>query len=163
MSQPLNQASRWHDLAAVCLGGLAAVVLISAPWQVDTSGPDPFYKGPLIFPLLALALMILASLPAAWRLITPQEGASWQLDDAGMPLKTIVVLGFLILFPVGLVLIGLEATSWGFLFSLLYYLGYRGSRTLILVPLIVTGVLVLIFKYVLDVFFPTPLLMEFWQ
>jgi hypothetical protein len=59
------------------------------------------YKGPLIFPLLALALMILASLPAAWRLITPQEGASWQLDDAGMPLKTIVVLGFLILFLSG--------------------------------------------------------------
>ncbi len=45
MSQPLNQASRWHDLAAVCLGGLAAVFLISAPWQVDTSGPDPFTRG----------------------------------------------------------------------------------------------------------------------
>ena len=155
--------SRWHDLLAASLGGLAAIVLISAPWQVDTSGPDPFYKGPLIFPLLALGLMVLASLPAVWRLIKPPEGASWQLDGAGIPLKTIVVLGFLILFPAGLVLIGLEASSWGFLFSLLYYLGYRKPRTLILVPLIVTGLLVLIFKYVLDVFFPTPLVMELWQ
>jgi hypothetical protein len=39
------------------LGLLAMGLLLSSPWQVDTSGPDPFYKGPLLFPLMVLSLI----------------------------------------------------------------------------------------------------------
>jgi hypothetical protein len=163
MSQQTDQSSRLHDLFATFLGAFAAIVLVSIPWQVDTSGPDPFYKGPLIFPLLALSLMIIASLPAVWRLVKPSEGASWRLDGEGVSQKSTIVLGGLITFLVGLMFIGLECSSWGFLFTLLYYLGHRTPRTLILVPLIVTGLIVLIFKHVLGVFFPTPLIMDFFN
>jgi hypothetical protein len=163
MPNQLDQSSRTHDLFATLLGAFAAIVLLSAHWQVDTSGPDPFYKGPLIFPLLALSLMILASLPAVWRLVKPPPNASWRLDGDGIPQKPTVVLGFLIVFLCGLVFLGLELSSWGFLLIVLYYLGHRTLQTLILVPLIVTGLVVLIFKYFLDVFFPSPLLVDFFH
>ena len=60
---------------------------------MDTEGPDPFYKGPLIFPIMVPSIMIIASLPACKRLISPPEGNSWRLDGEGFPLKTLVVLG----------------------------------------------------------------------
>jgi hypothetical protein len=157
MSEP---SSRFHDLFATFLGAFAAVVLLSSPWNVDTSGPDPFYKGPLIFPLLTLSLMLLASLPAVWRLMRPPEGASWQLDGSGPPIKTGVVLCFLVAFLFGLVFVGLEVSSWGFLFVSLYFLGHRTALKLTLIPLIVTGLVVLIFKHFLGVFFPTPHLVD---
>ena len=154
--------SRVHDLFAAFLGAGAAAVLISTPWQVDTSGPDPFYKGPLIFPLLVLTLMILASLPAVWRLLNPAAGASWYLDGAGLPVKTGVVLAFLVAYLFGLRLFGLEFSSWAFLFVSLHFLGHRSPLKLILIPLIVTGLVVLIFKHVLGVFFPTPLVLDWF-
>lgn len=162
MPKQPDQSSRTHDLFAAFLGAFAAIVLLSARWQVDTSGPDPFYKGPLIFPLLALSLMILASLPAVWRLIKPSPDASWRLDGDGIPQKPIIVSVFLIVFLFGLVFLGLELSSWGFLVIALYYLGHRTPQTLILVPLIITGLIVLIFKHVLGVFFPSPLVMDFF-
>jgi hypothetical protein len=162
MDRPTEPSSRVHDLLATFLGGAAAFLLLSSRWQVDTTGPDPFYKGPLIFPLLVLSLMILASLPAAWRLAKPPEGASWRLEGAGVPIKTAVVLGFLIAYLFGLVIFGLELSSWAFLFISLYYLGHRTPLKLILIPLIVTGLVVLIFKHLLDVFFPTPLLIDWF-
>jgi hypothetical protein len=128
---------------------------------VDTTGPDPFYKGPLIFPLVVLSMMILASVPAAWRLARPPEDACWQLDGAGVPLKTAVVLCFLIAYLFGLTLIGLEISSWAFLSISLYFLGHKRPLKLILIPLIMTGLVVLIFKHLLGVFFPTPLLI-YW-
>lgn len=162
MAKPVEPSSRIHDLFATFLGGAAALVLLSYRWQVDTTGPDPFYKGPLIFPLLVLSLMILASLPAAWRLVRPPDGASWRLDGDGAPIKTAVVLGFLVTYLFGLVLLGLELSIWSFLIISLYYLGHRTPLKLILIPLIVTGLMVLIFKHFLGVFFPTPLLLDWF-
>ena len=163
MANPVEVSSRVHDLFATLLGGAATFVLLSVHWQVDTSGPDPFYKGPLIFPLLVLSLMILSSLPAAWRLVRPPKYASWRLDGNGTPIKTAVVLGFLVAYLFGLVIIGLELSSWAFLFISLYYLGHRSPLKLILIPLIVTGLMVLIFKHLLVVFFPTPLLINWFM
>ncbi len=152
--------SRVHDLLAACLGAFAALMLLSTPVNVDTSGPDPFYKGPLIFPLIVLLLMVLASLPAVRRLARPPEGAAWHLDGAGFPKKTLVVLAFLVAYLFGLVVIGLEVSTLAFLVASLYYLGHRSPARLVLVPIIVTGLVVLIFKHLLDVFFPAPLALE---
>jgi hypothetical protein len=160
MSQSNDNQSRVHDLFAAVLGAFAAVCLITSPWNVDTEGPDPFYKGPLIFPIMVLSMMILASLPACKRLFSPADGSSWQLDGDGYPIKTLIVLGLLIALLAGLSLIGLEICALAFLSGSLYLLGHRGPLKLIVLPLVMTGLIVLVFKYFLDVFFPTPFIAE---
>ena len=152
--------SRTHDLLAVIIGAFAALTLITSPWNVDTEGPDPFYKGPLIFPILVLSMMILASLPACVRMIRPPQEASWRLDGDGFPLKTLIVLVMLALSLYGIRLIGVEVSALAFLMIGLRLAGHKGPVRLVLVPLIVTGVVVLVFKHFLGVWFPTPLVLE---
>jgi hypothetical protein len=164
MSQETYNKSRVHDLFSSFLGAFAAFCLITSPWNVDTEGPDPFYKGPLIFPIMVLSMMIIASLPACKRLISPPQGCSWRLDGEGYPRKTLVVLGFLIATLVGLNIVGLEASAISFLSISLFFLGHRTPAKLIILPLVMTGLIVLIFKHFLGVFFPTPLIVEwFWE
>ncbi len=160
MNQGTQNQSRVHDLFAASLGAFAAFCLITSPWNVDTEGPDPFYKGPLIFPIMVLSMMILASMPACKRLFSPAAGTTWQLDGEGFPRKTLVVLGLLIAMLAGLNWIGLEVSALAFLGTSLYLLGHRGPIKLIVLPLVMSGLIVLMFKYFLDVFFPTPLLVE---
>jgi hypothetical protein len=160
VSQQPKQPSRIHDLFSAFLGTFAVLVLITSPWNVDTEGPDPFYKGPLIFPIMVLSMMILASLPACFRLLSSPADHPRRLDEEGWPQKTLVVLGLLIAMLVGLNLIGLEVSCWLFLTVSLYYLGHRGVFKLIVLPLLMTGLLAAVFKYFLGVFFPTPLIME---
>ena len=164
MKQEPKARSRVHDLFSAFLGAFAAFSLITSPWNVDTEGPDPFYKGPLIFPVMVLTMMIFASLPACVRLLSPPANSTWQLDGEGYPKKTLVVLGLLIAMLVGLNLIGLEFSSWLFLSISLYYLGHRGVWKLIVLPLAMTGLIFLVFKHFLGVFFPTPLIVEWiWE
>jgi hypothetical protein len=154
------EKSRIHDLFGAFLGVGAAGLLATVRWNVDTSGPDPFYKGPLIFPLLVLSMMVLASLPSIWRLVKPGPDQSWRLDGEGVPQKTLVILGLLVANLFGLKIIGLEASTLLFLVIGLWYLGRRRPAELIVLPLVVTGLLVLVFKHFLDVWFPAPLILE---
>ena len=164
VKQEPKAPSRTHDLFSAFLGAFAAFALITSPWNVDTEGPDPFYKGPLIFPVMVLAMMILASLPAFVRLLSPPADSTWRLDGEGYPKKTLAVLGLLIATLVGLNLIGLEVSAWLYLTISLYYLGHRGVLKLIVLPLVITGLIFLVFKHFLGVFFPTPLIMEWiWE
>jgi hypothetical protein len=164
VKQEPKAPSRVHDLFSAFLGVFAAFSLITSPWNVDTEGPDPFYKGPLIFPVMVLAMMILASLPAWLRLLSPPADSTWRLDGEGYPKKTLVVLGLLIATLGGLNLIGLEVSAWLFLSISLYYLGHRGVLKLMILPLVITGLIVLVFKHFLGVFFPTPLIAEWiWE
>ena len=162
MTQPDETHSRVHDLFGAFLGAVAAGILISSPWQVDTSGPDPFYKGPLIYPLIVLGLIILASLPSAWRLVKAPENAGWELDGAGFPLKPLVVLFFLIAFLYGLVILGLRISCMLFIGTSLYYLGQRRPVVLVLVPIIMTGLIYVLFRFFLDIWFPTPLVLDWF-
>jgi hypothetical protein len=162
MAEAFNSDSRLHDLCAVVLGAAAAVTLASVPWNVDTSGPDPFYKGPLIFPLLVLSLIVLAALPSALRLLRPPTGRTWRLDGEGAPFKTLVVLALLIAHLFGMRLLGLEVSTLLFLLTALFYLGHRRLPSLILVPLVVTVAVVVVFKHLLEIWFPTPLLVQWW-
>lgn len=164
MNQEPKKQSRVHDLFSALLGSFAAFCLVTSPWNVDTEGPDPFYKGPLIFPVLVLSMMILASLPACGRLLSPPADSSWRLDGEGYPLKTLVVLGLLIAALFGLNLIGLEVSAWLFLSISLHYLGHRGFMKLLVLPVVITGLIYLVFKHFLGVFFPTPLIVEWlWE
>ena len=162
MAENSPPESRVHDLTALVFGAFAAITLITSPWNVDTEGPDPFYKGPLIFPILVLTMMILASLPACLRMIRPPEGSSWRLDGAGFPKKTLIVLVLLCLALVGIEYIGIEVSALAFIMIGLRLAGHKGPVRLVLVPVIVTGLVVLVFKYFLDVYFPTPLLIEWF-
>jgi hypothetical protein len=162
MAQPDKTHSRVHDLFGTFIGAAAAGILISSPWQVDTSGPDPFYKGPLIYPLIVLGLIILASLPSAWRLVKANESADWKLDGGGFPLKPLVILLFLIAFLYGLVIFGLRLSCMLFIGVSLYYLGQRRPVVLILVPVIMTALIYVLFRFFLDIWFPTPLLLDWF-
>lgn len=155
-----SASSRVHDLIGTILGLFAALMLATIRWQVDTSGPDPFYKGSLIFPLLVLCLMLLASLPAMWRLLHPPAGASWHLDGEGLPGKSAVVLGLMIAFIAGLVYLGLVISCWLFMLVGLWAVGQRELWKLLFLPTVVTAVLYFIFMRMLDVYFPTPVLLD---
>jgi hypothetical protein len=164
VSEKVENHSRVHDLFSAFLGAFAALSLITSPWNVDTEGPDPFYKGPLIFPVMVLSMMIFASLPACMRLFSPTAGSSWHLDGEGYPKTTLVVLGLLIGMLASLNLVGLEVSALAFLSISLYVLGHRGPLKLVVLPLVITGLIVLIFKHFLGVFFTTPLIAEWlWE
>jgi hypothetical protein len=98
-------SSRVHDLVGTILGLFAALMLATIRWQVDTSGPDPFYKGSLIFPIL-VSILDAACVPAChvaaappsrrgflafgWRRASGEIGRRARIDDrlhrrAGVP------------------------------------------------------------------------------
>lgn len=163
MKSEKGAASRVHDLAGAIFGFFAAVMLATIRWQIDTSGPDPFYKGSSIFPILVLSLMLLASVPAMWRLFRPPSDASWYLDGAGIPVKPGIVASLLVLYIAGLVYVGLAAASWLFMVVCLWVVGQRTPLKLVVVPTLMTGLLYLLFVKMLDVFFTTPVLFEFFM
>jgi hypothetical protein len=160
MPEANAKQSKTHDLLGAALGLFALLVLISSAWQVDTTGPDPFYKGPLIFPLIVLSMMVLASIPFWKRLLTPSPEAGWHLDGHGIPWKTLRVLLLLILYLAGLVLAGLEIATAAFLFAALWVVGERSAVRMIAIPLGVSAVLHFFFKFLLSVWFPEPWLFQ---
>ena len=158
-----HSLSRVHDLFGALLGLFALVMLITISWQVDTTGPDPFYKGPLIFPLMVLSIMITGSLPSAWRLIKPAATASWFLDGEGIPYRTMVVAGLLTLYPAGMLYLGLEISTGLFLFLGLKIVKQDSILKLTIIPIAITAIIYLLFKFFLDIWFPTPLLFEIFM
>jgi hypothetical protein len=159
MSQRQFSQSKVHDLLGALLGVFALVMLITAAWQVDTTGPDPFYKGPLIFPLIVFVLMIIGSLPSLWRLITPSGSATWYLDGYGAPKKGMLVLGLLVAFLSGVLTIGMEISAWMFLVISMKIVGQDSPRKLVVFPAAVTAILYVVFKLCLDIWFPEPVIM----
>ncbi|THB81356.1 MAG: tripartite tricarboxylate transporter TctB family protein [Desulfobacteraceae bacterium] len=155
-----HSASRAHDLFGMLLGLFALFMLITIKWQIDTSGPDPFYKGPMIFPLIILLIMLAGSIPSMWRMIKPLPGSSWYLDGDGIPYRTIAVAVLLAFFPLGLTYLGLEISTWLFLFTGLQIVKQNALPKLIGIPLGITAAIYLVFKLFLDIWFPTPLLFE---
>ncbi len=152
-------SSRTHDLLGSVLGISALILLILSPWLVDTSGPDPFYKGPLVFPLITLGLVLAGSVPSLIRLARPRD-ARWYLDGQGKPFRAAKVLVCLVLFLGGLVFLGLEISTLLFLAVALKLVGQDSRTKLLLVPLLVTLILTAIFKYSLGIWFPEPLMMQ---
>mgnify|MGYP000936339788 CR=1 FL=1 len=152
--------SRTHDALAAGLGAAGLGLLAASPWLVDRSGPDPFYKGPLIFPLIALAVMVAGALPAAVRLLRP--GGSWRVDGRGLPWPALRLFLLLCLFPTAVVVAGVEATAFLFVAVGLPLVGSRRPLTVVLVAALVSLAIHLAFRSLLDIWFPTPLVADWF-
>lgn len=159
--KPNTLNSRTHDLLGSVLGIASLALLVVSPWLVDTTGPDPFYKGPLLFPLITLGLILAGSVPSLIRLVRPGD-ARWYLDGLGWPVRAAKVLACLVLFLGSLVVFGLEISTLVFLGVALKLVGQDSRLKMILVPLLVTVILTVIFKQFLGVWFPEPLVMGFF-
>ena len=158
-----HSLSRVHDLFGALLGLFALVMLTTISWQIDTSGPDPFYKGPMLFPLIVLFIILAGSLPSIWHMLKPAVNASWYFDGDGIPYKTMVVAGLLALYPFGMTYLGLEMTTWLFLVSGMKIVKQDSFVKLVIVPAAITAIIYLMFKFFLDIWFPTPLLFELFM
>lgn len=161
---PADPGAAAHDLVAAAIGAAALALLLGAPWLVDRSGPDPFYKGPLIFPLVALAIAVLAAVPAAFRLLRRvaaggEQGAAWRIDGRGFPLRGALLFGAMCLFPLGILAIGLQAASFLAVLLGLLAAGRTRPRAALAVAAAMTVLIHLAFRTFLDIWFPEPL---FW-
>ena len=159
----MDEKSKSSDLFLVILGAVGALLLILTPYQVPSPRLYPFYKGPRIFPILSLSLVILASLPATVRLIRGRSGTSWRVDGYGMPVKAALFLAVSVLLMFAISWIGLEISCFFYLAGCLYWLGHRSPARFLGIPIIYTAVLVIIFKYVLGLYLPEPLLLKLFQ
>jgi hypothetical protein len=146
------------DLLAALLGLAGVGLLAASPWLVDRSGPEPFYKGPLIFPLIALALLVAGALPSILRLGTALLGGSGGLPRFAPPWPAVRLIVLMSLFPPALPVIGLEAAVAVFASAGLLSVGWRRPVVGLAVALSLALILHLAFKVVLDVWFPEPLL-----
>lgn len=158
-----NPKSRVHDLLMTIIGVFAAVLLFNLNSAIDTKGATyPFYKGPKIFPIFVLSIMFIFSLPAMRRLLLPPPDNSWYLDGKGIPYRPMMVFPLLAgFFLVGFIYIGLELSVFLFLFISLYMLKHCSLFKLLVIPAIYTIIIVYLFKYVLNIYFPTPLMFNF--
>ena len=158
-----NPKSRIHDLLMTIIGIFAALLLFNLNSAVDTKGATyPFYKGPKIFPIFVLSIMFIFSLPAIHRLLFSLPDRSWYLDGKGIPYRPMMIFPLLAgFFLVGFIYIGLELSLFLFLFISLYMLKHRSLFKLLVIPAIYTIIIVYLFKYVLNIYFPTPLMFNF--
>lgn len=149
--------SRTSDVVAAAVGLAAAGLLVAAPALVDRSGPDPFYKGPLIFPLIALAIAIAGALPSMIRLVTA-HGRSWHVDGRGVPGRAIALFALACLYAPAIAWAGLDAATLVFMLAGLLVTNPRRPLRAVATAIGTTIVLHLAFVTALDIWFPTPAL-----
>lgn len=151
-----------QDLLAAAIGLAALALLIGSPWLVDRDGPDPFYKGPLIFPVLVLALTVAAALPAQIRILRGGRRSlrdRLHLDGAGFPRQGAALFALMCLFPLAIGAVGLDIASALALLAGLKLTG-RGWVQSVAVAAVLTLVIHLAFVTALDIWFPQPWLFD---
>lgn len=148
------------DLLAASLGLAGAALLVASPWLVDRSGPEPFYKGPLVFPLIALAILVAGALPAMLRVGRRLAAGEGAVHGFRPPWPALRLVGLMAFFPAALPLVGLEPAVAGFGFAGLLLAGWRRPLAAAAIALALALVLHLAFRTLLDVWFPPPLAWE---
>ncbi len=152
----MPQDNRAHqDALGAFLGLFCAVMLAVSPWQIDLDVPYPFYKGPLLMPLLVLSMGVLASLPSWRRLLLNGKKGSLHVS---VPRKALGMLAVAALYPLGIKTVGLEAATIIVLGTELFLAGLRDIKIAALVTAGVTVLFWIVFRRLLDVYFPEPLL-----
>lgn len=152
-NEPAPERSRADGAFAAVLGLTALALLAASPWLVDTSGPDPFYKGPLIFPLLALSIAVIGAAPPA---LAGLRASGWRVDGRGFPWAALRLLALASLFPPAIAAVGLDLATFAFVSAGLALVGYRHRGRLLLAAALVTAAMHLAFVTALDIWFPAP-------
>jgi len=154
--------SNLHDLLSVLLGFFGFILLVTLDWHIQPPAVDyPFYKGPKIFPLLVLCVMVLSALPSLYRLLRSFRQRRWRLDGYGPPAKPVAVTIFLVLFFLfGIAWVGIELSAFAFMSLSFLVVGYRRLTVTVLYPLLYTAFIVFVFKQILKVWFPDPLILS---
>ncbi|MGF1621583.1 MAG: tripartite tricarboxylate transporter TctB family protein [Rhodomicrobiaceae bacterium] len=147
-----------QDLLGGGIGIGALVLLVLSPWLVDSSGPDPFYKGPLIFPLIVLAVTVAGALPSMVR-IARSGRLSRRIDGHGFPRLAASLFLLMCLFPFAIGAIGLQPATALLVFAGLKLVG-RNVLEAAAMAAGLTLVIHLAFRTFLDIWFPAPWLIE---
>ncbi len=151
-----NKHSKYQDLLQAIFGLFFLILLCISPYQIDLDVPYPFYKGPLLVPMLVLSMGVLASIPACVRLIKNNENAHWFLDGEGFPKIPFALFILAILFVTSIFYFGLEASTLVFLSIMLKFLGLKNIYLLVALPICFALFFWFLFKFTLDLYFPTP-------
>ena len=152
-----NRPSRTSDVVAAVLGVAAAGVLLAAPSLVDRSGPDPFYKGPLIFPLIALAITVAGALPSIVRLVSA-TGRGWHVEGQGVPVRAVVRFALACLYAPAIAWDGLDTATLAFMLAGLLVTNPKRPLRAVVTAVATTIVLHLALVTALDLWLPTPAL-----
>ncbi|MBP3731130.1 MAG: tripartite tricarboxylate transporter TctB family protein [Mailhella sp.] len=146
-----------QDMLGTALGVFCAVMLLLSPWQIDLDVPYPFYKGPLLMPLIALSMGTLASLPSMIRFFGSLR-TGWKEESFAFPKKAFLLFIVAMLYPAAILFAGLEIATLVILSVELFINGVRNRLLLAGIPVAVTLIFWLVFRWLLDVFFPEPIL-----
>lgn len=156
MSVDAQTQSPGENLALALIGLVALILLVASPWLVDRSGPDPYYKGPLIYPQLVLAMIFVASLrPAIQAMRQPGGIHGLQL----MPRRSLGVFVLMCAFPFMIAAVGLAPACFLAMAFGLITAGQSWQRSLI-IAIAGAAVLWLLFRGLLDIWFPQPWLLD---
>lgn len=148
-----------HDTLALVVGGTALVLLLLSPWLVDRSGPEPFYKGPLIFPVMVLATIVAGALPAMVRTARNPPRSPFHFDGAGFPARGAALFVLMCFYPVAISAAGLEIATFAAIFLGLLVTGRKPVHSAIIAAGM-TILTYLAFKQSLDIWFPQPWLFD---
>lgn len=148
-----------HDALAAAIGCVALFLFAFSPWLVDRSGPEPFYKGPLIFPMMVLAMIVAGAIPSIWRIAATRPAGPLRVDGKGFPLRGAFLFATMCLYPSTIAAIGLEAAT--FLALLLGMLiGGRSLLQSLGIAVLLTALAWIAVRAFLDLWFPQPWLLS---
>lgn len=156
---PVDRDPPGHDALAAAIGGLALFLLAFSPWLVDRTGPEPFYKGPLIFPMMVLAMIVAGAAPSIWRIAAKRPDRPLRVDGNGFPLRGGLLFTLMCFYPPAIAAVGLEAATFLALLLGLLIAG-RGPLQSLGVALSLTALAWLAIKVFLDIWFPQPWLLS---
>jgi hypothetical protein len=143
-----------HDLLAAAIGGAALFLLALSPWLVDLSGPEPFYKGPLIFPMMVLAMIVAGAVPSICRAALSSRD-HLHVDGSGFPARGATQFALMCLYPSAISAAGLEIATFTVIFLGLL-LNRRGLLQSAIIAAVLAMLVWLAFIAFLDIWFPQP-------
>lgn len=154
-----DRAPAGHDALAAAIGCAALFLFALSPWLVDRSGPEPFYKGPLIFPMMVLATIVAGAMPAIWRMVLRPAAHPLRVDGDGFPVRGAVLFLLMCFYPAAIAAVGLEVATFLALMLGLLVTG-RGFPQSTAIAAGLTALSWLAFKAFLDIWFPQPWLFD---
>ncbi len=156
---PRSAELKPHDRAAACFGVVSAAAILLTPWLIQIKGSTPWWRGPLIFPLSCLFVIFLVSIPSLIRLVRTRSFSVRAIAEAlSFQRKSLFLLVMFLLFLPGMYLVGIELSVFLLLFVSL--VGLDQKKYALPVTAAITFITWFVFVYLLEVYFPEPLILS---